>query len=455
MPKHFHSSKAQTFFRSWAADLQQPVDIASLTVFRIAFGILMFEVVFKSFRAGLIDKYFLMPNFTFTYHGFDWVQPFPGYGMYIFFIIMGLATVLITLGLFYRLAAITFFITFSYFFLMEQTRYLNHFYLVVLIGFIMIFVPANRCLALDNRMPWGRPSDTTPKWSVWILQFQMAVVYCYGGIAKLNFDWLRGEPMRLWFGNMVYSEGYHPFFKTEWFIYFISYGGLIFDLLIVPFLIWKKTRLAAFICVVLFHISNHFMWNIGIFPFMGIAATTIFFSYDWPRRFIRLPKYSLSRKFTTAASLRPVASAVFALYCIVQLLVPFRHWLYPGPVVWTEEGHKFSWRMKLRSRRAEMTFFVHDKDADKIYQVQTHDILMPHQLRKAEADPHLILLMAHKLKEQHQQITGNSNVEVRATCYLAVNGRTPQLYFDPNMDLTQIRRTFWHDNWFYPMKTKL
>lgn len=454
MPKHSRLNELKAFVRNWAADLQQPVDIASLTVFRIAFGILMFEVVFKTFRAGLIDEYFIRPIFTFTYIGFDWVHPLPGYGMYIVFAVMGIAAAMVALGFLYRYAAVTFFITFSYFFLLEQTRYLNHFYLIVLLAFIMIFLPANRCLALDNLMPWGKPSNTTPKWSVWILQFQMAVVYFYGGIAKLNVDWLRGEPIRLWFTDMVFYGGYPKFCASEWFIYFISYGGLLFDLLIVPFLIWKKTRLAAFVLVVLFHASNHFIWNIGIFPFMGIAATTIFFSCSWPRRFLKFPKYAESAEARHTRPLHPIASTVFVLYCLTQLLVPFRHWLYPGPVKWTEEGHKFSWRMKLRSRRADMSFYVHDKDSEKIYKVTTDDFLLPHQISKAEADPELILLLAQKIKAKHQEITGNQNIEVRATCYLSVNAREPQLYFDPNMDLTKIKRTHGHNNWFYPMKTE-
>ena len=52
--------------------------------------------------------------------------------------------------------------------------------------------------SLDARWRPSLRSETLPAWNLWLLRFQMSVVYLYGGIAKIQADWLQGYPMRLW-----------------------------------------------------------------------------------------------------------------------------------------------------------------------------------------------------------------------------------------------------------------
>ena len=66
-------------------------------------------------------------------------------------------------------------------------------------------------------------------------------------------------------------------------VYFYSYGGLLLDLLAVPLLLWRRTRLLTFVALILFHINNAYMFSIGIFPWLMIAATTIYFDPAWPK----------------------------------------------------------------------------------------------------------------------------------------------------------------------------
>ena len=131
----------------WWVRLFGPVDIASLVCFRIFFGVLMLVEVFRYLPR--IPRYYFEPEFHFTYFGFDWVQPWPAEWMYVHFGVMGLAAVLVTIGLFYRAAAAVFFVGLSYVFLVEQARYLNHIYLLCLISFLMIFIPAHRARRFD------------------------------------------------------------------------------------------------------------------------------------------------------------------------------------------------------------------------------------------------------------------------------------------------------------------
>ena len=89
------------------------VDGTSLAVFRIAFGALLLWDVLKYFRHDWIGRMFIAPAFMFKYYGFEWVEPWPGDGMYFHFAALGVLAFLIMVGLFYRLAAVLFLMTFG------------------------------------------------------------------------------------------------------------------------------------------------------------------------------------------------------------------------------------------------------------------------------------------------------------------------------------------------------
>ena len=153
-------------FSRASATLFRPVDIASLVFFRVAFGLVMLWEVYRYFDHGWISRYWIEPAWNFPYDFFEWVRPWPGDGMYVHFYVMGALALCITVGFLYRLSAALFFLAFAYMFLLEQARYLNHFYLVALVSFLMIFVPAHRVWSVDA---WLRPrlrSHTIPAWPV-------------------------------------------------------------------------------------------------------------------------------------------------------------------------------------------------------------------------------------------------------------------------------------------------
>jgi len=62
-------------------------------------------------------------------------------------------------------------------FLLDQSKYLNHFYFASLFSFIMIFVPANRAFSIDALL-WPKLKERPiRRWTVWLLRFQMGCVY--------------------------------------------------------------------------------------------------------------------------------------------------------------------------------------------------------------------------------------------------------------------------------------
>src|SRR5437588_4378584 len=221
------------------------VDIASLVFFLIAFCLLMTWQVWRYFSYHRIGQFWLEPPLLFKYYGFSWVHPWPGNGLYIHWAILGVLALFIAIGLFYRVSALLFFLGWTYIFLLDEAQWVNHTYLISLFSFLLIFVPANRVFSADAWLNPKRRSQTAPAWTLWLLRAQMGVVYFFAGVAKISPDWLRGEPMRAWLQHNIHSPLVDRFSHAEWTPYAASYVGLLLDLLAVPLLLWRRTRLAA------------------------------------------------------------------------------------------------------------------------------------------------------------------------------------------------------------------
>ncbi|MEM7698680.1 MAG: HTTM domain-containing protein [Verrucomicrobiota bacterium] len=414
--------------------LSRPIDISMLVYARIVFGLIMIWEAWRYHAHDRIFRYWIEPEFNFPYPGFSWLSPLPGDGMYYLFIAFAILSLCIVLGLFYRVASTLFAIAFTYMFLLEQGRYLNHFYLIVLLSWIMAFLPANRVFSLDSLLGISKKSDHCPAWSLWILRFQLAVVYFYGGLAKLNSDWLAGEPLRDWLGGRTHKPVIGPYLDSEPVIMTMAWGGMLFDLLIPFLLFWKPTRIPAFLLAVGFHLSNAFVWNIGIFPWLAIGLTVIFFSPDLPRKLLRLPKAALEEKLIPSSA---ATYAILVLFCLSQLIVPLRHWVIPGQVVWTEQGHRFSWRMKLRSRDGRTDFYAIDLKNGDVYKIDPYDYLEGWQIDEVDTNPDMILTFAGILKADFLA-KRNCNVSIHAHSRISVNGRPRQPYFSFGLDLSEI-----------------
>lgn len=421
-------------------------DIASLVVFRIAFGALMlYEVL--GFLPSVAPAY-LEPSFHFTFHGLEWVRPWPGHGMYVHFGALALAALCVAIGLCYRAAALVFFVGLSHVFLLEQGTYLNHIYLIALLSFLLIFIPAHRAASVDA---WLRPrlrSQVAPVWALWLLRAQVAIPYFYGGLAKLNPDWLRGQPLKMWLRDFAERPVIGPLLAQEWVAYLFSWGGLAFDLLIVPALLWSRTRPWAYALALGFHLTNSVVFDIGIFPWMMIAATTIFFPPDWPRRLAARVGALRGWRAGPAPVCAPpparlgrserVTLGLVCAYLAWQLLFPLRHWLYPGDVAWTEEGHKFAWRMKLRDKHGSVRFFAHDPVTRETMEIDPRPHLERWQYEEMSARPEMIHQFARHLAGQ-LRAQGREGLEIHVVAWMSLNGRARRLLIDPEVDLAAAR----------------
>ena len=451
------------------AALFKPVDISFLVFFRILFGGIMLWEVYRYFSYDWITRYFVGPVINFTYYGFSWVKPWPGRGMYVHFIVLGVAAACVMAGFLYRLATPVFFLAFTYFFLLDQTRYLNHLYLVCLISFVMCFLPANRAFSVDALLRPKIRTDVVPAWTLWLLRAQVGIPYFFGGIAKLNSDWIRGgEPMRTWLHPLTTTPGGSPIFTADWVVYGFVIGGLLLDLLVVPLLLWRRTRPFAFVAAILFNLINSVIFDIGIFPWLMLGALLIYFPPDLARRFARafmspgeeFPAAAPATSATLPETNRPSFASqklvveVLAAYLAFQLFFPLRHYLYPGNVSWTEEGHNFAWHMKLRTKEGEAVFTVSHPASGQTWTIRPQDYLESHQVMKMITKPELILQFSHYLAEEKRR-EGYGNCEVRARVMVSLNGREPQLLIDPNVDLTKEQASLLPARWIVPLTTPL
>ncbi len=406
-------------WESWLAKtLYHPVDIAFLVYFRVVFGLTMLWHAGSFLFSGAVKEYYVRPVFHFTYLGFEWVRPWPGALMHVHFCAMAVLAVFLILGFWYRLSAVLFFLTFTYTFLLEKALYQNHYYLICLLSFLLIFLPAHRACSFDAMdRPWLR-MDCVPAWTFWLLRFQIGIPYFFGGIAKLNHDWLRGEPMRMGLGLRTHYPIVGPYFSEEWMVWFFAYGGIAFDLLVVPALFWRRTRVPAYIAAVAFHLMNSQMFDIGIFPPFMILATAIFFRPDWPRRLFS--KRRSAPAFDPAPPVKLTPTRKIALGCAgvwlaVQLLLPLRQYLYPGETSWTEYGHRFAWRMMLRAKDCPVRFHITNPATGRTGTIDLRPYLTQWQVEKLGREPDMLIEFSQFLAEDLRK-KGYPDVEVRGRC---------------------------------------
>ncbi len=437
----------------------RPVPGESAAAFRVIFGLVGLAVVVRLFAHGWIGELYIEPERHFTYPGFEWVRPWPGWGMYLHFAALGLLSIGIALGYRYRLCAALFFVGFTYAELIDRTTYLNHHYWICLAALLIIFLPLNRAWSVDGwRNPAIRADNSLPSWVMWALRAQVGVVYVFAGIAKLNPDWLlHAQPMRIW----LYQHGDMPLFgpllQEAWAAYTMSWAGAAFDLTIVGWLLWRRTRLWAYLVLVGFHVATWILFpRLGIFPWMMIGASLVFFDPDWPRRVVsrvsdwwgwrlgRSPPPQPSPIEGEGVSVpsrlswgRRAVLIGLGAFALVQVVMPLRHFAYPSNVRWSEEGYLLSWRVMLTEKVGFAQFRVRDPDTGRSWIVSPDEYLTPLQVERMAFQPDLILQTAHFIAEDFSE-RGFPSVAVKADAFVSWNGRANARLIDLDADLAAI-----------------
>jgi hypothetical protein len=436
----------------------KPVHAAPLAVFRIIFGLLMLASVIRFMAKGWVYSMYVKPQLFFPYYGFEWIKPFGETAMYAVFILMAIAALCIAAGFLYRISAIVFFVLFTYVELIDKTNYLNHYYFVSIISFLLIFLPAQRYFSLDAFFKPSLKATHIPNYFLLVIKVQVFMVYFFAGLAKLNPDWLlHAQPLKIWLPAHSEMPLIGTLLTKEWVAYAFSWFGCLYDL-IIPFLLFMPRFIKpAYALVILFHLATSLFFNIGMFPYIMIALTGIFFSEPFHIRLIQKLKALTGRialeepvlAYTPSANLKKTVLSIMILHLVFQLCMPFRFLLYPGNLYWTEQGYRFSWRVMLMEKAGTAFFYVRDKSTGKETEISNGDYLTPMQEKMMSTQPDMMIRYAQFLKAHYEQL-GIRNTEIVAEAYVTLNGRPSRLMVDKNTDLSTQTDTYEQKNWILP-----
>jgi len=425
-----------------------------LAFFRIVFGLMIFGGILRFWLKGWIDQLYIQPKFFFHYYGFEWVQPMGQY-TYLLFAVCGISALFFALGWFYRVASVVLFLSFTYIELMDKTNYLNHYYFVTLVLFLMMWLPAHVNMSIDALRDKSSAKRLIPRWTVGSIRLMLGIVYLYAGLAKLNSDWLlQAMPLKLWLPARNDMPVIGWLFNYEWTAYAFSWFGAVYDLTIAFLLLNSRTRLYAYGAVIAFHVMTSLLFPIGMFPYIMILSTLIFFDGAAIERVISkikrllgvLPAVVNNNVYTFRAGFRKPLAVMFVVFFLVQAIVPWRHAFTKGELFWTEEGYRFSWRVMLMEKMGYAQFVVKDKITGKEIGINNNDYLTKNQEKMMATQPDFILQYAHFLRDQFKA-QGIAEPEVYATIYVTLNGRRSRLYVDETRDLAKEYDSFKHKSW--------
>ncbi len=417
-----------------------PVPADSVAVFRIGYGFLVAYGSIRFLTKGWVDTLYLDPQNHLTYRGFDWVQPLPGPFMHLHIAALAVLGVCIAAGYRHRLATALFLIGFAYTEMIEAALYLNHYWFITLTGVLLLLLPVHHHWSIDAATGRVSPHPQVAAGVVYALRAQLAVVYCFAGLAKLNPDWLfRAQPMRLWLADRTHLPMIGPLLDEPLLAHLAAVGGAAFDCTIVAWLLWRRTRPYAYTVLVVFHLVTGALFQIGIFPWVMIVSALIFFDPAWPRRFIPGNPSTRRDRGVTKPVTKPPVIAVLAVLALVQLALPLRHYAMDGNVRWTEEGYYFAWRVMLTEKAGHVDYRVTDPATGDTRTVDPQIVLTDWQANHAATRPDLIHATAHLIAKHHHR-RGIPDVEVRADAWVSINGRPARRLIDPTIDLAAHRR---------------
>ena len=209
---------------------------------------------------GFIQKNIIDPTFLFPF--IKNVNPLSdllmNYGLNGLLLI---SPILIIINKFHKIGLLLSFIIYL-FWVLCQGYFNNHYYLISIICFLLLF----------SKSPFSRIEKIrVPQFHLYSLIFLIVVVYIIAGINKINPYWLYDvQPMTYILSKIGLNE-------SSFLIPLLSYLGLFFDLFIGPILLFKKTRNYGIVFSVFFHLLNFIIFllvggEIGFFPFIMIAT---------------------------------------------------------------------------------------------------------------------------------------------------------------------------------------
>ena len=431
----------------WLDAATRPVDASSLAGVRIALGSVGLVSAARIVAYGWADSLYAGPTHRFTYLGMGWVPQPTLLQMRGLLVLLALASLGLVLGWRTRASAVGFLAAFAWIELIDATTYLNHYWFLTLVGTLAVVAPLGRAMSLDARRAGG-PSTVAAGW-VWMLRFQVSVVYAFAGLAKLQPDWVvHALPLELWLPARSGVPVLGRLVGIDVVPHLLAVAGALFDCLVVPFLLWRRTRLAAWLVLVGFHVCTWALFPIGVFPWLMVGAATVFFDPAWPRRLLARAGRPVAVPWARRVRRSPVLVALALAWVAVQLALPLRHLAYAGDQRWTGQGYQFAWNVLLVERSGSVTFLVHEPSTGRSWVADPGALYTRNQRRVMATEPDLIHQAAIAIAADERR-RGHA-VEVRVDAWVSLNARPAARLIDPTVDLAAQPRDPWSDDWILP-----
>lgn len=434
--------------------LSQPIRSEKISLFRLLFGMVLLVQTIYFYSIDFIKNDVIDPVIHFPYFGFSFIEVFSPEIMQMFLVLMLLSSLAFIVGYRVKLFSWFYLLAFTYLFLLDKGYYNNHYYLIILLLLLFCFVQSDLRLSISkgSRM-------VNYRWEEWIFLFQFSLVFVYAGLNKINVYWLfNHEPIH---HILIAKESLSNmgFWSADLLEYTLVWGGILFDLFIVPLLLWKKTRTIATILFLLFNGMNTLLFynigEIGVFPLLMLSSLVLFYPSATILSFLkRFFSYNYkSSNNVEGIRLKPLTKTLISAYVIVQILIPLRHHLYEGNVDYTGEGQRFSWRMKSVYKEFKIRFLLKDEEKGIEAMLDPRTVLTIKQYTNLGYYPELILPVADNLRYAAIE-KGVLDPKIFVDYKVAFNGLASQYIVDPNTELSRLKYSpIRHSSWILPLKT--
>ena len=277
-------SRALVRLRDWNERLDDPVDVRSLAVLRLAIGPIVL-LHLRSFLADARDGVVYSDFFTLPY--WSWYPEMPE-GWYVAALwATAVTAVLLSVGLWTRVVAWLTVAGVAYNLFLSQTHFHHNraFLLILLIG--VAALPTGRTVSVDALLARRRGAPLSPtggsRLVLTVLRFSIALVYFASGFSKLiDADWWGGTVTRL---RIVRNQGrladagvpdglvdllLDPGFQTV-----AAKVIVLTELFIAIGLLVPRLRKAAVWVAIPFHISIELTAHVQVFSAAALAALVV------------------------------------------------------------------------------------------------------------------------------------------------------------------------------------
>lgn len=437
--------------------LADPVDVASIAVFRIVYGLCCLGLTLGFLTTDFLETWVSSCAVELHWRGLEWIAlPCDLLWLRVLVTLAAVASAGVAFGAAFRWSAWLLVGLLAYALAADQAIYSSTYYLLVLLGFWLACSPADRAWSVDA---WRRgratgdltqadaAASTGPAWPLRMLQFHVAVMYVYAAIAKLDADWLAGRPVAVWLGREEDLPLLGPWLQGETTALAFSWGGLFFDALVVPALLWRRTRVVALVVLVGFHAFNGLVLGVFPLPIVAVVGSLLLLPADWPRRLRGRTEIS-PRPHGVARPLSPRALGLLGAWMLVHLIVPLRHHAYPGSVTWNEDGDEFAWRLRARTKKRRLQVTVVDVATGERRKVAVGSVVAGVRDKAVRMYPDRLLQLVHHLAAL--EAAAGREVEVHVRYRVGLNGRPLRDLVDPKRDLAAQPRTFLNSSWIEP-----